>query len=158
MERKFKVESRFVTLGKDKKLRVYLFLYNFFDESAFQINYCGNFKLKDLVVCDLRITVKCDRTELITFMKQSEYCRIKGNTLKLIFDAPFQQDSIIIDVNTEKYSIKMSYTATHKYLNELYGQQCMEKYNQKRKRAYKSLKEVTILRGRPMSGGGCTPR
>lgn len=91
-------------------------------------------------------------------ISQSGYGRIKGDSLILIVDVDFQKDSFDLEIKKEEYELKISYIADHQYLNEIYGKQCMAVYNKKRKRNVKSFKETIKLYGKPMQGGGCSPR
>ena len=158
MSVKMNVESKFVTLGKIKKHRVTITISNFFAENNFQTYYCGRFGIKHYVSCSLIIKINCDKERFMMQIDGAEYCRVKGNSLKFVFDLAFQQDAFLFKVDEPGYSISICYKADHQYLNEIYGKQCMEQYNKKRKRAFKSVKEVTKLRGKPMQGGGCSPR
>lgn len=154
----FIARSDFVTLGKIKKHRITITLSNFFDEKNFQLEFNKCYQDNVAITCDLQINVKCNKEIFVNLIKQTEYGKVKNNSLILVFDVNFKQDSLEKEIRNPNFDILIKYTADHKYLNEVYGKKCMADYLQKGKRKSKSLKEITIMRGRPMQGGGCNPR
>lgn len=151
-------ESYFITLGKNKKHRIVITLQNFFEKKNFQPQINKHYSYKSLISCDLYLEINCDRETFISEIKQTNFGKVKSNSLILTFNVNFKQDNLTIEKKSDSYEIKVDYQADHQFLNEKYGKKCMEDDKKKPKKRAKPLKEITILRGKPMQGGGCSPR